>query len=188
MWKRFLLAVGLMLAVTAAPAREVGGVTLDESARVAGQTLLLNGAGVRSVLFMDMYVAGLYLPARVHTEEALFASTGPRRMVLHVLMEGHAASFVSMFRRSMEKSSSEQELAALNVRLEAFAQLFAVVDAVRPGDEMVFDWLPNEGTRISVAGRELGRIAGADFNRMLLRIWIGDKPVQARLKKELLGE
>lgn len=188
MLKRFLLAAGLMLLMSSAIAREVGGVKFDESAQVAGQTLVLNGAGVRSVMFMDMYVAGLYLPAKVHTEEVLFAATGPRRMVLRVLMEGHAASFVSMFRRSMEKSSSEQELAALNGRLVSFERLFEAVDEVKPGDEMVFDWLPNEGTRISVAGRELGYIAGADFNRMLLKIWIGDKPVQARLKKELLGE
>ena len=30
-------------------------------------------------------------------------------------------------------------------------------------------------------------IAGEDFYRALLRIWIGDKPVQDDLKKALLG-
>ena len=44
------------------------------------------------------------------------------------------------------------------------------------------------GTVLSVQGKPMGRpIAGEDFYRALLRIWLGDKPVQDDLKKALLG-
>ena len=50
-----------------------------------------------------------------------------------------------------------------------------------------FDYLPGTGTQISLNGRLLGTIAGVDFNRALLRIWLGNVPVQADLKKAMLG-
>ena len=39
-----------------------------------------------------------------------------------------------------------------------------------------------------VNGKPAGKpISGEDFYRALLRIWLGDKPVQEDLKKSLLG-
>ena len=41
---------------------------------------------------------------------------------------------------------------------------------------------------VLIAGKPAGRpIEGEDFYRALLRIWLGDKPVQDDLKKSLLG-
>jgi long-chain acyl-CoA synthetase len=45
----------------------------------------------------------------------------------------------------------------------------------------------DESTRIAQDGAARGSIAGEPFNRALLRIWLGDKPVQADLKKAMLG-
>jgi hypothetical protein len=40
-----------------------------------------------------------------------------------------------------------------------------------------------------VDGRPAGSpIAGEDFYRALLKIWLGEQPVQADVKKALLGE
>ena len=51
------------------------------------------------------------------------------------------------------------------------------------------DWLPGNGLRLSVAGQVRGKlIEGEDFYRALLRVWLGEKPVQADLKQALLGK
>ena len=51
------------------------------------------------------------------------------------------------------------------------------------------DWLPDSGTRLTFNGAQKGNdIAGEDFYRALLRIWLGDKPVQDDLKEHLLGK
>jgi hypothetical protein len=51
------------------------------------------------------------------------------------------------------------------------------------------DWLPEGGTRLSINGKQLGKdIAGEDFYRALLRIWLGSKPAQDDLKELLLGK
>ena len=66
-------------------------------------------------------------------------------------------------------------------------QLFASVDHVKVDDVINIDYLPGTGTQISLNGRSLGTIAGVDFNRALLKIWLGNVPVQADLKKAMLG-
>ena len=53
---------------------------------------------------------------------------------------------------------------------------------------IALDWQPASGTALLVNGAPQGKpIAGEDFYRALLRIWLGDKPVQDDLKKALLG-
>jgi hypothetical protein len=49
--------------------------------------------------------------------------------------------------------------------------------------------VPAAGTVLAVNGKPAGSpIAGEDFYRALLRIWLGERPVQDDLKKALLGE
>jgi hypothetical protein len=53
---------------------------------------------------------------------------------------------------------------------------------------ITLDWT-GAGTAVTVDGKAAGQpIAGEDFYRALLKIWLGEKPVQADLKKALLGE
>jgi len=42
-------------------------------------------------------------------------------------------------------------------------------------------------TRIGLNGESRGGISGDAFNQALTKVWLGDKPVQADLKKSLLG-
>jgi len=41
---------------------EVGGVAVDEKLAIDGQSLVLNGDGIRDKWFFDLYVGSLYLP------------------------------------------------------------------------------------------------------------------------------
>jgi hypothetical protein len=53
---------------------------------------------------------------------------------------------------------------------------------------IALDWVPGAGTQVTIDGKAEGKpIEGEDFYRALLRIWLGDKPVQDDLKKALLG-
>ena len=61
--------------------------------------------------------------------------------------------------------------------------------AVKEKMAITLDFLPRSGTQISVDGAERGKpIPGEDFYAALLRIWLGDKPVDASLKKAMLGQ
>jgi hypothetical protein len=178
----------MLCAAMQASALELEGIKLEDKVQVGNAPLVLNGAGVRSIMFFKMYVAGLYLGTKQNTAAAVLADPGAKRIALHVVVgEADADRFLEGFRKGIEKNQSEQEVAALRERMAAFDRLFESVKTVKKNDVITFDWLPGEGTRISLNDRELGRIAGADFYRALLSIWIGDKPVKEDLKKGLLG-
>jgi hypothetical protein len=53
----------------------------------------------------------------------------------------------------------------------------------------MLDFVPGTGTRVLVDGAAKGKpIAGDEFYKGLLRIWLGDKPVDGDLKKAMLGQ
>ena len=57
---RFLLVLAAVLVTAMVEAREIGGLSLSDEAVVGGERLQLNGGGIRSKLFIRVYVAGLY--------------------------------------------------------------------------------------------------------------------------------
>lgn len=185
--KRIVLVLLLCLSAQA-DALELAGVSLDDKVQVGNAPLVLNGAGVRSILFFRMYVGALYLSGKKSSAGAVLADAGAKRIALHVVAgESEAERFLHGFRNGIEKNQGEQELAALHERMNAFDQLFGAVKTFKKGDVIAFDWLPDSGTHVSLNGAELGRIAGEDFYRALLSIWIGEKPVSGDLKKGMLG-
>ena len=58
----------------------------------------------------------------------------------------------------------------------------------KKGDVIHLDFAPGTGTQVVFNGKPRGKpIAGDDFYRVLLRIWLGDSPVDTRLKRAMLG-
>lgn len=183
-----LIAVVLLCVSMQAEAVELEGIKLEDMQQVESSPLVLNGAGVRSIVIFKMYVAGLYLAEKQHSAAAILADGRLKRIALHVLVgEGATERFLNGFKKGIEKNHSEAQLAALRERLSAFEQMFGASKTVKRGDVIAFDWLPEIGTRVTLNGAELGRIAGEDFYRALLSIWLGAKPVSGDLKNALLG-
>ena len=57
---------------------------------------------------------------------------------------------------------------------------------VREGDTIAIDFSA-DGVAVELNGEARGKVAGAGFARALLKVWLGEKPVDASLKKALLG-
>ncbi len=88
--RRWRLAVMLASLPLAASAAEVGGIKVDERANVAGSELQLNGAGLRKVFLVKVYVAGLYLTERKTSQADILALAGPKRLSV-ILMRSLSA-------------------------------------------------------------------------------------------------
>jgi len=183
---RLWLAAGLALLFSApSPAAEVEGVSIPEQAVVDGQTLVLNGAGVRTKFFFDIYVGALYLPALTTDAEQAIAGRGPKRVTMHFLYgEVGREKLTDGWTEGFEKNQSKEAMAGLRKRLAQFNAMFT--DA-RKGDVFVFDFLANGDTRVTLKGETKGVIAGEDFARALLAVWLGRKPADRGLKKAMLA-
>ena len=54
-------------------------------------------------------------------------------------------------------------------------------------NEVLLDYLPGQGTRVTIKGDVKGVIDGKDFNDALLNIWLGDEPADDDLKEAMLN-
>jgi hypothetical protein len=58
---------------------------------------------------------------------------------------------------------------------------------VEPGDRYALTYIPGMGTELSLNGEAKGTIQGADFAAAIFSIWLGTKPIDKGLKRQLLG-
>ncbi len=183
---RSLLAC-LCLLTANAFALEINQVKIDAQVTLANKELVLNGAGLRSVLFTKVYVAALYLPAKTDNP-ALVVAGGPRKMVLHILRDIEVGELAAAMLKGMRKNNTPKDLADVTMQMASFGQVFGTIPMVKNGDTITFDYVPGLGSSAYVNKTRLGEILPGDqFARVFFRIWLGDRPVQDSLKRDLLG-
>jgi long-chain acyl-CoA synthetase len=177
-----------LLAITwCAVAAEVSGVKVDDKVTVGGQELVLNGAGMRTRLFIKVYVGALYVPQKTGNLQGVIGRNQPRRMALALQRDVGADQLLEALRAGLADNNSQADLDAIKPQVEQFAAIFKSVGEAKAGQMIVIDYTPADGTRISLDGAVKGDIAGEAFNKALLSTWLGEKPVQDSLKKALLG-
>src|SRR5688572_19755682 len=183
-----LLLVLLFVGALPAGAAEVAGVRIDDKTRVANADLALNGAGLRKRAFFQVYAIGLYLPQKSPSTAAILEQPGPKRVAIHMLRDVGADAFTEALADGIRANHSEAEAKALEPRVKELGAIMSEVKEAKKGMVIALDWQPPAGTVLLVNGAARGKpIAGEDFYRALLKIWLGDKPVQDDLKKALLG-
>ena len=186
--KWFVLCTALAGAMPVKSA-ELEGVVLEERIRIGGQELQLNGMALRTRVIFKVYVAGLYLPARAATAQAALESKGPKRIILVMMREASAQQFCESIEAGMRANSSEAQLAAVQAQTEELMAMIHAAGQARKGMRIVLDYAPSAGgTTLFVDGVAQGKpMSGEAFYQALLRIWLGDDPVQLDLKEALLG-
>ena len=183
---RFLL---LILVAFPSHGAEVAGVKLEEKEKVATAELVLNGAGLRKRAFFQVYAIGLYLPEKKTVVTEVIAATGPKRIAIHLLRDVDADQFSGALADGIRDNHPEAEAKKLEPRVKQLAAILLDMKEAKTGMRITLDWLPALGTQVTVEGKMAGApIPGEDFYRALLKIWLGENPVQADLKKALLGE
>ena len=170
-------------------AAEVEGVKLADKVRLgdAVPELTLNGAGVRTRVFFKVYVGALYLQEKTGSAEAAISGSGGKRVAMHLLRDLTAEQLFTALKEGLADNHSPDQVAKFEPQVQQMEKIFFAIKSARKGDAIVLDYLPRAGTRIVVNSEEKGTVAGEDFYRALLRIWLGEKPVDASLKKAMLG-
>src|SRR5471030_2447282 len=116
------------------------------------------------------------------------ASQGPRRVNLVMMRELTSEEFGNAFMAGLNANSDQAERTKVLPQTMKFGEMFAQISALKKGDVLTMDWLPGEGTQCMLNGKKIGdMVPDVAFYNAILRIWIGDKPVDSSLKPALLG-
>ena len=179
----------LCLAAGSLHAAELEDVKLEDSVRVDGQEIQLNGIALRTrFAVFKVYVAGLYLPQKTSSGPAAVEARGAKRMELVMLRDVSSEQFIDSFDVALRNNNSEAQLAEVNAHKEdLFARIRAIGEA-RKGTRILLDYLPSAGTLLTVGEVARGKpMPGEAFYRAILRSWVGENPAQEDMKKALLG-
>ena len=191
-WMRtppLLLALPFSLALLSAPvpahAGQCAGVTLPDQLSIDGKSLLLNGMGLReaTVLAIDVYVAGLYLPQRSKDGKAIAASEQLKHLQLTLVRDVDTKDMVENLERGFRRAAgaSYPKLAARFERLKGW------IPNLHEHDTFSVTYRPGAGLEVRHGQKLLGSIDGGDFATAIFSIWLGDRPADDDLKAGLLG-
>jgi hypothetical protein len=184
-----VLATALGLAGAAVQAAELEGQRFDDQAQLANQNLKLNGLGLRAVFIIRAYVAGLYLPEKSSSAADILQNPGPKRLQLRPLMELSSGDIKKALIDGVRKNAGDAQWPTYQERAGALARTIDTIGSSRPGDVISLDYLPGKGMVLSINDIPKGSpVPGADFYAAVLEIFIGNNPVDGRLKKGLLGQ
>lgn len=187
--RRALLVTALGLSVGApALARRYEGYDFADRIQLDGASLQLNGVGKRAVAIIRGYLAALYMGQTASTPEQAYAVPGPKRIQIYMLLDVGAEEFVKAVDKGIARNCTEAEQAALKEAQPAFIAQLRGVGKVKTRDLINMDYLPASGTQLSINGRPAGPVvAGEVLYTALLKVFLGERPVDKRLKSGLLG-
>ena len=179
-----LLLVATVFTVNAQ--KTVAGVKVDAKMSLEGQNLILNGAGTRVKMFMDMYVGALYLEKKTANAAEIMNSKEGAAIKLSIV-SGLITSdkMVSAINEGFENATGKKT-APLKAKIDKFKGFFK--EEIKKGDVFIIMNVPDEGVVVYKNGSKKGSIDGYDFKRALFGIWLGDKPADDDLKAGMLGK
>lgn len=182
------LALGAMAPLSAHAVLEVSGVKFEDTYGLAGQQLQLNGAGMRKMMIIKVYALGLYVQRKDANVQALMNQPGPKSLHVVMMRDVKAQKLIDALVSGVEDNSSEAEFAALQPRLNRLAAGLRAAGEVEEDSIVKLEYFPNVGTVVSYKNQVIVKdLPGEDFYRALMRIWLGESPVDRTLKAKLLG-
>ena len=168
-------------------ARDFGGMEFPDKIALPGttKTVQLNGIGYRKKFFIKVYIGALYTERLARSRNDVVALNGPNRVMMHIVHDEISNDkLVDAWNEGFEANTTEDDLQKLRPQIDKFNKLFRTVKA---GDVIYLDYIPGAGTRVIISDENRGVIVGKAFNKALLDIWLGEKPVDSGLKKAMLG-
>ncbi|MBR9726741.1 chalcone isomerase family protein [Shewanella intestini] len=185
MKKLIPLGAVVLSVISPVQAKEVAGVDVAETLVISGTSLHLNGAGVRSKFFMDLYVGSLYLQNKQTQLTQVLQQ--PQAVVRLNITSGMITSekMTDAITEGFELATDDNAV-SIEQQVNAFMAFF--VQEIKKGDQFTFVTSTTMGVMTFKNGQELGVIKGESFRQALLKIWLGDEPAQKSLRKAMLDQ
>lgn len=164
----------------------INGVVVKDHIKVHGQDLVLNGAGTRNKFFIDVYVGSLYVTSPENDAVSIINSNTIKSMHLYIVSNWiNRRLLKSALRSELKNSSTKEEMEQLQDEIDIFLSTFD--EEIKKGDKFIFNIIPGIGVEVYKNNKLIKSIQGDLFSKRLIQLWIGDTPVDKKLKAEILG-
>lgn len=155
---------------------------------VSEQKLLLNGAGIRYKAIFKVYAAGLYLPKTTKNPEEVLSMPGSKRVTMVFLRELDAKEFGKLMIAGVENNVKDKKLLVNAMPgLLKLGDIFSRYKKMSPGEEIYFDLNSDKSVSLQVRGKTEAIPGSSSFYDAILLVWVGQTPVDYRLKEAMLA-
>jgi long-chain acyl-CoA synthetase len=182
-----LLALAGLCAAPAVQALTISNVEVPTQETVAGQSLVLNGAGMRQRFVFHVYVAALYRPQASQDATAIVNSADTQLLRLTLLRDINSKALTDALNDGLKANNSEADLAAMKDTINHFEAFMKTGGEGASGDRVDI-YFQQGKVSVSFKGKALGEVSDPRFSAALLKVWLGDVPAQESLKQALLGK
>lgn len=178
----------LALAVLATSGLVSAATDFEKTAKVAGESLVINGSGTRYKAIFKVYDMAMYLPAVSKSPEAVLSMAGAKKLSFVAQRKVSGTDLGLAFMRGLQDNNTKEMMRKHVTGTTRLIEIFSGKPYVAEGDTFAMDFIPGKGTQFFIQGEPQGAPVGdAEFFAMVLRIWLGMSPADVRLKDALLG-
>lgn len=173
MFKKLLLCSAIIIMTSVSYAKELGGINMPETIKAGSDTLVLNGAGVRTYI-IEIYAAGLFLKKKSSNANAIIHADEPMALRLHILTEMITSETMkNVFLEGFQKYN-DGKTPPLKDKIDTFISAFN--DNINPNDVYDFIYIPAEGLKVYKNKELKNTTKSLDFKKAIFRIWLPEKP------------
>lgn len=182
------------LATPAAPAtapavvKDPTAADFPPTMNVAGNNLQLTGWGTRKRLGFRVYHAALYVQDKSANPADYLTLVKRERLVLRFVRELDNEQFTRIMLAALKERVNMRETPTMVDSMQKFSELFSSVPLFKVGDEVHLTMLPGGRMEFSINGDTKGfnPITEPPLARGILSIFIGPKPIDDDLKRDIL--
>jgi len=183
-----LLALLTSVSLAAHADVEIDGVKYASAFKLDGKSLQLNGAATKTnKIGIRNFSVAVYAGEKGRSASALLAAPGPKR-IAYKFLRPVMADGMRFLTRGVEANLARADFVKA---LGGVARLGAILGGhptFAEGDSFTIDYQPGLGTFLAINGqRDAEPIKEPEFFKAMLLIWVGDKPVDPKMKAGILG-
>lgn len=183
---KFIVIILTLVCVFSVQAQiRVGKAILPYEESFEGADLKLNGAGMREMLWIELYAGALYLKEKSTDPKEILDANETMAIKLNIV-----SGFVTQ--KKMIKAVNDGferatfgNTKGLDDRINKFINFFS--EPIVKNDIFDIVYVKDEGVKAFKNGKELGLIKGRDFKYALFKIWLGEEPASDKIKNGMLG-
>ena len=166
-------------------ADSLAGINMPNNITVENETLILNGLGLREKYWVDVYVAGLYLPQKMSNGDDIIKANIPKRIQVEFIYSSvPQAKMIAVLEENIANNPQFSSETVASIRkCGSWMQDFT------SGDVVMFDYNPTtQTTTIYINGSTRGSIQSKEFMEAIFAMYVGKYPATEALKQGLLGK
>lgn len=165
-------------------AASIAGVSMPDSATVNDETLILNGLGLREKYWVDVYVAGLYLPNKMNDGDSIMkANVNKRIQVEFIYSSVPKEKMIAVLEENISNNPQFSSDTVAKIR-----QCGSWMQDFTSGDVVMFDYAyTTQTTTIYINDKTRGSMQSKEFMEAIFAMYVGKYPATEALKQGLLG-